>query len=80
MKWTLPTNERLLRIAAVMALVALLLMVWSVFDPTVWPLMIALTLGQGIGTFSFVIFLFVVGRDLAVARKLRRNPDARPPE
>ena len=55
-----PTNERLLRIACVLALVALPLMVWSLFDPTVWPVLIALSVGQALGTLSFVIFLVAV--------------------
>lgn len=73
MKWKLrfPSNETLLRVACVLALVALPLMVWSVFDPTVWPVMIALTIGQGIGTISFLLFLVVVARDLGVKKKLR---------
>lgn len=64
MRIRLPSNETLLRIACVLALVALPMMVWSVFDPRVWPVMIALSVGQGIGTLSFVLFLVVVARDL----------------
>lgn len=66
----LPSNHALLRAACVLGLVALPLMVWSVFDPTVWPVLIALSVGQAIGTLSFVLFLVVVARDLALARKL----------
>lgn len=66
----LPSNHALLRAACVLGLVALPLMVWSVFDPTVWPVLIALSAGQAIGTLSFVLFLVVVARDLALARKL----------
>ncbi len=69
----LPSNEALVRVACVLALVALPLMVWSVFVPTVWPVMIALSLGQGIGTLSFVLFLFVVARDLRVKDTLRND-------
>lgn len=73
MKLRLPSSERLLRGAAILALVALPLMVWSIFDPRVWPIMGALTIGQGIGTFSFLLFLVVVVRDLDVVGKLRRR-------
>lgn len=66
----LPSNHALLRAACVLGLVALPLMVWSVFDPTVWPVLIALSVGQAIGTLSFVLFLVVVARDLALAKKL----------
>jgi hypothetical protein len=66
----LPTSEGVLRAAAVLALIALPLMLWSLFDPTVWPLMLTLSVGQAIGTLSFLLFLGVVARDLAVGRKL----------
>lgn len=69
MKLRIPPNERLLRMACVLALVALPLMVWSIFDPRVWPVLIALSVGQALGTLSFVMFLIAVGRDLHLARK-----------
>jgi preprotein translocase subunit SecF len=71
MKRRLPSNETLIRVACVMALTALPMMVWSVFSPTVWPVLVALSVGQAIGTLSFVLFLVVVARDLGVKRKLR---------
>jgi hypothetical protein len=67
----LPRNETLLRVACVLGLVALPLMVWSVFDPTVWPVLVALSIGQVIGTLSFVLFLVVVARDLDIVKRLR---------
>jgi hypothetical protein len=70
-KWQLPSNEKITRVACVLALVALPLMVWSIFDPRVWPVLVALSIGQGIGTLSFLLFLVVVARDLNVRRKLR---------
>lgn len=75
MKWTwkLPDNERILRAAAVLALVALVLMIWSVFDKTVWPVLIALSAGQVVGTLSFALFLLAVGRDLRVRATLRSS-------
>jgi uncharacterized membrane protein YvlD (DUF360 family) len=75
----LPSSEKLLRVACVLGLIALPLMVWSIFDPTVWPVLVALSLGQAIGTLSFGLFLVVVARDLAVARKLRRDSLTPPP-
>jgi len=73
MKLRIPPSEKLLRVAAVLALVALPLMVWSIFDPTVWPIMVALTIGQAIGTLSFLLFVVAVVRDLDVVKKLRRQ-------
>lgn len=69
----LPTNETLVRVACVLALVALPLMVWSVFVPTVWPVLVALSVGQGIGTLSFLLFLVAVARDLRVKETLRKE-------
>lgn len=70
MKLRLPPSERLVRIACFLALIALPLMVWSLFDQTVWPVLVALSIGQALGTLSFVIFLVVVARDLQLKRKL----------
>jgi hypothetical protein len=72
MKLRLPPSDKLLRVACVLALVALPLMVWSVLDPTVWPVLVALSVGQGIGTLSFLLFLVVVIRDLR-ARQARED-------
>jgi len=63
----------MLRAACVLALAALALMVWSVLDPTVWPVMIALSVGQGVGTLSFVLFLVVVARDLRIVARVRER-------
>ena len=73
MKLRFPSNERLVRVAAVLALVALPLMVWSIVDPTVWPVLVALSIGQGIGTLSFALFLLAVARDLGVKKKIREE-------
>lgn len=70
MKLRFPSNDRLVRVAAILALVALPLMVWSVIDPRVWPVLVALSLGQIIGTFSLVLFLVAVARDLGVKKKI----------
>ncbi len=72
----LPDSTKLLRVSCVLGLIALPLMVWSVFDPTVWPVFLALSVGQALGTLSFVLFLAVVARDLALERKLRRPSEA----
>jgi hypothetical protein len=60
-----------LRIAAVLTLIALALMVWSVLVPTPLPVMVAMTVGQGLGTAAFAIYGFVVYRDITRARKDR---------
>jgi hypothetical protein len=73
MKLRFPSNERLVRVAAVLALIALPLMVWSVIDPRVWPVLVALSIGQVIGTVSFALFLIAVARDLGVKTKIIRQ-------
>lgn len=52
--------RRWLIVACVCALAALALMTWQIFDPTVWPVMVAMSLGQALGTASFAAFGFVV--------------------
>jgi hypothetical protein len=64
-------SETLLRVACVLGLLALPLLLWSVLDPRVWPVLVALSVGQVVGTLSFVLFLVAVVRDLGLARRLR---------
>ena len=70
-------SEKLVRVACWLGLIALPLMVASVFEPTVWPVLAALSLGQAIGTLSFALYLVVVARDLRVAARLRRRADGK---
>jgi len=56
-------GEKWLVVACVCALAALALMTWQVFDPTVWPVMIAMSLGQVLGTASLAVFAYVVFAD-----------------
>jgi hypothetical protein len=60
---------RLLRVAAVLSLVGLALMMWSMFDPRPAPVLIGLSLGQVIGTSSFAIYLSVVIWDIRRRRR-----------
>jgi hypothetical protein len=54
-------------------------MSWSLFDPRPLPVIAAMSIGQVLGTLSFLAYLYVVARDL---RPLRRSepppPDATP--
>ena len=64
------TSSRLmaaLRISAVAALLALALMIWGILDPHPISLVIAMSVGQMLGTASFVVFLGVVFFDLRSA-------------
>lgn len=78
-RWT----TRLLRGAAIAAIVALALIVWPLFDPSPLAVVIAMSLGQLIGTLSFVSFLVVVFFDMRRAgllRGFRRISRAPPPQ
>jgi hypothetical protein len=54
---------RALRIAAVLAVIALSLMVWSLVHPRPLPVIVAMSLGQALGTLSFATFIYVVVAD-----------------
>jgi hypothetical protein len=58
---------RALRLAAISALLALCLMVWGVLDPRPISLVVAMTVGQALGTLSFAVFCAVVFLDLRKA-------------
>jgi uncharacterized membrane protein YbhN (UPF0104 family) len=66
-----PQQRRWLDFACVVALAALALMTWQLFDPTVWPVMIAMSLGQILGTASFAAFGYVVVSDYRAQRRAR---------
>lgn len=63
----------LLRISAVLTLFALALMVWSMLDPTPWPVMLAMSLGQALGTLAFMLYGLAVYKDLRRIRRERRE-------
>jgi hypothetical protein len=62
-------SERVLVVACVVALVALALIGWSMVDPRPIPVILAMSVGQVLGTISFAAFLLVVVRDLRRAQK-----------
>ena len=62
-----------LRVSVVLTLLALALMVWSVLVPTPLPIMLAMTVGQGLGTAAFGIYGIIVFKDLTRARRARRD-------
>jgi len=64
----IPSRERVLRAACVVALAAIALMVWSLFDPRPAPVVLAMSVGQMLGTLALAAFLTVVIADLRRAR------------
>jgi hypothetical protein len=65
--------EHRMRVACYLALVALGLIVWSLVDPAPLPVIGAMSVGQVIGTASFVFFLFAVVADLRPALVMVRE-------
>jgi hypothetical protein len=56
-------------VACVCALGALALMTWQIVDPSVWPVMVAMSVGQVLGTLSFAVFGYVVLADFRARRR-----------
>ena len=64
--------SKLLRVSAALTLIALALMVWSMLQPTPLPVMLAMSVGQALGTLAFALYGYVVIADLRRARRARR--------
>lgn len=67
-------------VSCVCALAALALMMWQVFNPTVWPVIVAMSLGQVLGTASFAAFGYVVFADFRAQRRADRERRSIRPE
>ena len=72
------SRSKLMVYACVLGLIALALMTWSLFDQGWIPVMAAMSVGQGIGTLSFALFLVIVFIDLRQA-EFRPSIPPRPP-
>lgn len=75
-------RDRLLRVAAVCALVALGLMTWALVDDSPLAMIVSMSAGQALGTLSLVGWLVVAIADLSTAMRERRwslPPSRRPP-
>jgi hypothetical protein len=66
--------RRWLVVACVSALAALALMTWQLVDPTVWPVMVAMSFGQVLGTASLVAFGYVAFADFRAKRQTANDP------
>ena len=65
---TLFRVSRVIPSACVLALFALGLMVWSLFDPRPIPVVLAMSLGQLLGTLSLAAFIVAVVADIRAHR------------
>jgi hypothetical protein len=79
-KLELAFGYRTLRFAALLGLLSLALMVWGVIDPQPISLVIAMSVGQVLGTGAFALYGLVVLTDLRRARVLSRKESLRPRE
>jgi hypothetical protein len=64
---------RWLIVACVCALSALALMTWQLFDPRVWPVIVAMSVGQVLGTVSFAAFGYVILADFRAHGRTKRE-------
>jgi hypothetical protein len=53
-------SRRILTFACSFALSAVALMVWSLFDPRPIPVVVAMSVGQVLGTLSLLAFVYVI--------------------
>jgi len=67
------TSMTLLRASAVLTILALGFMAWSLLDPTPLPVMLAMSVGQIFGTLAFAMFLAVIVRDLLRERQVKQD-------
>ena len=65
--------HRVLVASCICALVALALMTWQLFDPRVFPVIVAMSVGQVLGTASFVAYLYVVIVDLRAHQRAEKE-------
>jgi hypothetical protein len=73
MAWRTLRPSRILAVACLCTLGALGLMTWQLFEPGPVQVLVALSLGQVLGTGSLLALGFVVFRDLRTARKAARQ-------
>jgi hypothetical protein len=67
------SSSRLIQLSAVLTMVALALMVWSMVSPTPLPVILAMSVGQVFGTLAFALYGIAIWRDLRRLRRARRD-------
>lgn len=65
----------LLRISAVLTIIGLAFMVWSMVDPTPWPVLLAMSVGQALGTLAFLLYGIAILQDVLRVRRARRSQE-----
>lgn len=64
---------KLLRVSALLTVIGLVFMVWSLVQPTPLPVLLAMSVGQAFGMLAFGIYLYVILVDLRRLRRERRD-------
>lgn len=67
------STTKLLRISALLTILALIFMVWSMLQPTPLPVMLAMSVGQLVGTVAFGLYGYVILVDLRRDRARKRR-------
>ncbi len=71
------TIGSLVRVACYLAIVSLLLMMWSVLHAAALPVVLGMSVGQGIGVIAFLCFAGAVLADARRASAVEPAPDSR---
>ncbi len=67
-----------LRISSILTLVGLALIIWPLFDRTLIPIMVGMSVAQGIGTLAFGCYAFVVIKDIRSKYVRRKSMESIP--
>jgi hypothetical protein len=67
------TATRVLRLSALLTMLGLIFMLWSMIQPTPLPVILAMSVGQGIGTLAFLLYVVVIVQDLRRVRRAKRE-------
>jgi hypothetical protein len=73
-------HARVLTASCWLAIAAVGLMVWSLFDPRPIPVVVAMSVGQALGTLSLLSFVFVVAADWREGVARTKDEPALPPK
>lgn len=75
------TTTNLLRISALLTILGLVFMVWSLLQPTPLPVILAMSVGQLIGSAAFALYGYVILADVRRqrARKQRESRESLEP-
>lgn len=68
-----PTPRGAIALSAVLTLIGLAFMVWSMVKPSAMPVILFMSVGQGLGILAFALFGYAVLLDVLRIRRARRT-------